>query len=139
MSVNPLTKLVDVYNVKDKYSKFKMVFIKLGHTLLESVLLSWYCSTGEMRNHQATAAHVDGNTSNEIETLSLYSRESDEATLTLCNFLNKNTDGYVYLPIDGISINYKCGKDILHCKFTNTVHLSDNTRNTVNWSKVHGP
>ena len=83
---------------------------------------------------------MDGNTSNKIETLSLYSRENDETILKSCNFLNKDTDGrYVYLRIDGICLGYKCGKDMLHCKFTNTVHLSDITRNTVNWSRVHGP
>ena len=92
-----------------------------------------------MRNHQAMAAHVDGNKTHQMETMSLFSRESLNATIDNSNLLNKSTDGYLYFPIDGLVIRIKCGKHYIHSYLTNTLHIPDISRNNINWSRVHGP
>ena len=113
-------------------------FLGVGRTKLEARLLSWSCMTGEMRNHMALCAHVDGNKSHPVETMTLLGRMSsnekhDDSSTALLK------DGYVIFPLDGVTLKLKCGQDIVHCCLKKTMHLADNTRNTCNWSRVHGP
>ena len=138
-NINPFEKLVRIYNRDPKFVNTLSLFMNMGYTLLEASLLVWSCSSGEMRNHQAMAAHVDGNKTHQMETLSLFSRESSKALLSNCNLINKDTDGFLYFPIDGLVIRIKCGKNFIHSYLTNTLHIPDLSRNTMNWSRVHGP
>ena len=95
---------------------------------VEDCLCQWMCSTGEIRNHEACKCHVDGNTSHHYEILSLFSRAN-----------KPSTDGYLYLPLDNLVIEIKCNVQSLLCNFHNTPHVADSSRNTLNFSKVHGP
>ena len=114
-------------------------FIKMGHSELRAKLLSWACSTGEMRNHQAVNAHYDGNKSHPVETYTLFGRLSVNLRNMTVGLLHDLEDGYLVLPLEGITLKIECGYDIVHCCLKDTLHLADNTRNSCNWSKVHGP
>ena len=73
-----------------------------------------------------------------METLSLFPRcNIDNETNGDIN--NAHVDGYVLFPLDGSIIKYLSGEQLLHCSLSNTLHLSDSSRNTYNWSRVHGP
>ena len=139
MEKNPFQTLEQIFSLSDKYLKEMTLFMKRGYSKFHASLLVWSTTTGEMRNHQSTAAHIDGNISHEIESLSLYSRESNNTSISKSNLVTCNTDGYLFFPIDGLVIRYKCGVHLIHCNLKNTIHLSDNTRNKINWSRVHGP
>ena len=113
--------------------------MNMGHSLFESVLLAWSCSSGEMRNHIAVHGHTDGNTSHPVETLSLFARLPMCANVSMETAHTYFKDGYLYFPIDGIVIRYKIGRHIIHCNLKNTLHIPDDSRNDKNWSKVTGP
>ena len=105
----------------------------------ESKLLSWSCGTGEMRNHQSVKAHFDGNKSHPVESMTLYGRVPINLKNMKTDIVNTMQDGYLILPLEGLTIKMKCGTTIIHCSLKNTIHLADNSRNTCNWSRVHGP
>ena len=133
-----LAKLNNIYIENEEYAQRMKLFKSQGHSKYESMLLVWSSTTGEMRNHQSLAAHVDGNKSHCMESLSLFPR--------LTKQLRKEqevefdmVDGFVLCPLDGTIIKYLCGKQLLHCSLSNTLHLSDSSRNRLNWSRVHGP
>ena len=136
--VMTLSKLNEIYYANEPYAQQMILFQSKGHSRFESMLLVWSASTGEMRNHQSLAAHVDGNKSHCMETLSLFPRwkiNSDSENDSEIDLI----DGSVLFPLDGTIINYLCGKQLLHCSLSNTLHLSDSTRDKFNWSRVHGP
>ena len=114
-------------------------FRNAGVSRLDSRLLSWACTTGEMRNHQAVKAHLDGNKSHPVETMTIFGRVPTNLTRMNINILEQVDYGYLLLPLEGVTLKIKCGFDIVHCSLRKTVHLADNSRNTCNWSKVHGP
>ena len=114
-------------------------FKKLGHSLFESMLLAWSCTTGEMRNHEAIKAHKDGNKSHKIETLTLFGRVWPGEIDSVHNTVKQMKGGALIFPLDGVGVNYRSGRDIIHCNLKNTIHLPDDSRNLFNWSKVHGP
>ena len=124
---------------KEDRIKMEKEFIKVGNSHLDAKLLAWACSTGEMRNHQAVHAHFDGNKSHPIESYTLFGRLSLNLRNMTIRVLNDLEEGYLILPLEGITLKLKCGYDIMHCCLTHTLHLADNIRNTCNWSKVHGP
>jgi hypothetical protein len=102
-------------------------------------LICWSCSTGQMHNHTAIAAHTDGNKSHEIETLSLFGRLNSRHKKIIHKEVNNMVPGVLCFPIDGLAIKIRCGKDVIHCCLKQTIHLPDNSRNHSNWSKVQGP
>ena len=55
-------------------SKYESHFISQGKSKLESKILSWACSTGEMRNHMSVRAHCNGNKCHPVETMTLFGR-----------------------------------------------------------------
>ena len=114
-------------------------FEAIGKSRLESKLLSWACTTGEMRNHQAVKSHYDGNKSHPVETMSLFGRLPVNMTTLTKEYVKNMEDGYLLLPVEGITLRLKCGYDLIHCSLKGTLHLADNSRNTCNWSRVHGP
>ena len=95
---------------------------------MEDLMIKWMCTTGEMRNHSAVACHTDGNKSCHYEIYSLFQRVQTEYR-----------NGYLYLPLDNLCIEIQPTKQILFSNFRNTPHVPDTTRNTHNFSRVHGP
>ena len=114
-------------------------FLTIGRTKLESKLLAWACSTGEMRNHQAVKVHYDGNKSHPVETMSIYGRLPIDLKQMTTSYIKSMEDGFLLLPMEGITLKMRCGYDLIHCRLKSTVHLADKTRNTCNWTRVHGP
>ena len=114
-------------------------FLQTGISKLDSKLLSWSCTTGEMRNHQAVKAHFDGNKNHPVETMTLFGRIPVNLKNMKVEMLKEFDHGYLLLPLEGVTIKIKCGFDIIHCSLKKTIHLADNSRNTCNWSRVHGP
>ena len=100
---------------------------KSGATI-EDCLVQWMTTTGEMRNHQALACHEDGNKSHPKEIYSVFHR---------AGVTKKN--GLLYLPLDNVCIEMICDETVAVCSFKRTPHVPDETRNTHNFSKVHGP
>ena len=123
---------------KDRIS-METKFKSIGRSDLEAKLLSWCCSTGEMRNHQAVKAHCDGNKSHPIETMTLFGRMPVNVKSMKANVVQSLGEGYLILPLEGLTIKMKCGLDVIHSSLKSTLHLADNSRNTCNWSRVHGP
>ena len=119
--------------------QMEKMFVEIGRTPLESKLLSWACSTGEMRNHQAVKTHFDGNKSHPVETMSLFGRTPVNSKNLSVDIVMSMEAGYLLLPLEGVTIKVKCGYDLIHCSLKSTLHLADNSRNTCNWSRVHGP
>jgi hypothetical protein len=132
-----LTHIIDTK--KEEIDHFK----KIGHTTFESILMVWSCSTGQMNNHSALKAHTDGNKSHEVETMTLYGRSNNDCmrnmTIDSDGDGQQGDDGYLLLPLNGIVIKLQCGISNIHCNLTNTIHVPDKSRNTSNWTKVHGP
>ena len=62
----------------------------------------------------------------------------DGNTLSVKN-VREMKPGFLILPLEGFTLKMLCGYDLVHCRLKSTVHLADNTRNTCNWTKVHGP
>jgi hypothetical protein len=105
----------------------------------EIVLLEYACGTGEMRNHQALAAHVDKNRSHPVESMVLFGKVPREERKSDCEIVDDMQDGILYLPHEHLALKMRCGFDILHCSFKSTYHVADSTRGLSNWSYVHGP
>ena len=95
-------------------------------------------STGEMRNHQALKAHYDGKKSHSVDSMTLFGRLPLNQKNMNVKFIKEVRNGYFIIPIEGITIEIQCGFNLIHCCLKRTVHLADNTRNTCNWSRVHG-
>lgn len=111
----------------------KKNFINLNRILNEpgsvsDALLRWMTSTGEMRNHQAVATHCDPNRSHEQEIYSVFRRDGCE---------KKNA--YLYLPLENACLDMVCNEQVSICSLSLTPHVPDQTRNTHNFSRVHGP
>ena len=123
----------------DNRKEMENGFISIGKSLLESKLLSWACCTGEMRNHQSVKTHYDANRSHPVESMSLFGRIPVNTYTLTADYVDSMEAGFLILPLEGVTIKINCGKDLLHCCLKSTVHCADNTRNTCNWSKVHGP
>ena len=139
-NIIPIERSLDTFL---RYSKerheMEAAFLKTGRSLLESKLLSWACTTGEMRNHQAVKSHFDGNKSHPVETMSLFGRLPIDINNLNVDYLSTMQPGYLILPLEGVTIKMNCGTDLIHCSLKRTLHLADNSRNTCNWTKVHGP
>ena len=58
--------LKEFNNLTSERIEMEKKFTEIGRTPMESKLLSWACSTGEMRNHQAVKTHFDGNKSHPV-------------------------------------------------------------------------
>ena len=126
-------------NVDGNRLMMEKIFVTMGRTNFESKLLSWACSTGEMRNHQAVSAHVDGNKSHPVETMSVFGRLPIDSKTLKVEYVKEMKAAFLLLPLEGLTLKMLCGYDLVHCCLKSTVHLADNSRNTCNWTKVHGP
>ena len=130
---------IQLTGLSDNKGIFIQQLKERNHTSLEAALINWAMTTGDMRNHEATACHVDGNKSHLVETLTLFGRVSKNVNSSAHDITNEMANGKVVFPLDGLALEYRCGRDIIHCNFKDTMHVADSTRNTHNWSKVYGP
>jgi len=108
--------------------RLSAIMEKYSGRAVQDVLVQWMCNTGEMRNHQATACHVDVNRSHCMEIYSLIRRHG--AT---------RGDGMLYLPLDNACLSIKCNSEMIVCNLSVSPHVPDQSRNHSNISKVHGP
>ena len=86
-----------------------------------------------MHNHEAIAAHTDGNKNHPLETLTIYPRMPKDRTILTEGM------GFLAFPLHGCNIKIKCVVDVVHCSLKKTVHIPDDSRSTTNWSRVQGP
>ena len=84
-------------------------------------------------------AHYDGNKCHPVETMSLFGRLPINIKNMTTQVLQNLRSGYLILPLEGVTIQMNCGATLVHCSLKKTVHLADNTRDTCNWTRVHGP
>jgi hypothetical protein len=105
----------------------------------EIFLIIYAGNTGEMQNHQAMGLHVDGNRSHFAESMTMWGKVPKGCTENKNSLVRKMTPGIVSIPLLGMGIRLRCGRDVMHCQFTETMHCADPTRYDLNWSWVHGP
>jgi hypothetical protein len=105
----------------------------------ECVLLEYACGTGEMRNHQALFAHTDTNRSHPVESMMVFGKVPEGDKRESTTIVDHMTNGMLIQPYERIVWELRCGRDVLHCRFSVTYHLSDLSRGSSNWSYVHGP
>jgi hypothetical protein len=105
----------------------------------ECVLLEYACGTGEMRNHQALCAHTDTNRSHPVESMMIFGKVPQGDTRESTTIVNTMRNGMLIQPFERIVWELRCGRDVLHSRFSVTYHLSDESRGSSNWSYVHGP
>ena len=106
----------------------------------DCVLLEWCCSTGEMRNHEALKVHKDANKSHPMETMQVFGRiDNTKQQLGKTSQVEQFRSAYLCCLQSMVVLRTRCGRDIWHLNFANTLHVPDATRNTHNWSWVHGP
>ena len=137
-----ILKTFDTHWKEDTTNVMVKEFRSLGYDKFESVLLSWACTSGEMRNHEALAAHVDGNKSHFLETLSLFPRiyqNAKQVHQRSDEIMGDVNSGLLIFPFEGFALKIYCGRTIINCHLKHTVHIPDNSRNTKNWSRVYGP
>jgi hypothetical protein len=108
-------------------------------TKFECVLLGYACGTGEMKNYQQIFNHKDGNKSNLVESMMVFGRVPTNETGDPTAIVNAMKPALLIQPYEKIVWKLRCGCDVLHCKFKNTYHVPDKTRDHSNYSYVHEP
>lgn len=115
-------------------------------------LRRYMCTFGRTNNFQALAAHKDGNSVSKMESLMINGRVTREDVESARQILQTKhltdecyehvrsnmTDGYLFLPLDGIVLRMRGGADIMNCNLDNTIHVADLSRNAANFSMVEG-
>jgi hypothetical protein len=110
-----------------------------GRSNVERALLEYACGTGEMKNFQQLYCHKDGNESHLVETMTVFGRVPKNDHWDPATIVDDTKPALLVLPYQKLVCNLQCGCDVLHCKFVNTYHVPDHSRNTSNYSCVHGP
>lgn len=109
-------------------------------SFFDCVLLEWCCSTGEMRNHEALAAHTDANKSHSVESMQAFGRvEPRNAHLSKTSQVERFRDAYLCALWQMVAMRMRCGRDIWHLSLSNTYHVPDRSRDRYNVTWVHGP
>jgi hypothetical protein len=107
----------------------------------EALLLEYACDTGEMRNHMAVAAHVDGNRSHCLESMTVYGRvaKSDKRTpKRIMDYMKSKQSGGLAIIHHGIYAKVEPGS-LFHLQLKDSYHAADHSRGFLNWTRVHGP
>ena len=133
-----LTNPFEGFNKLFVEKKRNIEYFSREHSFFHAVLLSWAATTGEMRNHQAIAAHKDGNKSHAIETYSIFGRMKQSVDHN-SNIAQLIKPAYLATPIHRKVYKIVCGNHVVNCSLKQTYHVPDDGRNIFNWSKVHGP
>eukprot|EP00986_Skeletonema_menzelii_P011033 scaffold5549_cov109-Skeletonema_menzelii.AAC.3 len=116
----------------DKYfPQLNAILKECDDESIEDALIRWMTSTGEMRNHQQLPCHTDSNKSNKEHPVELYS-------------IHKRVDsqqghGFLYFPLQNFCLRVMADKNVVVCNLSHSPHAPDKSRNTDNWSRVHGP
>lgn len=93
-----------------------------------------------MQNHQALAAHKDGNKSHPLESMTLHGKvPSKNGSTSSTTLVQGMTNAKLIFPCQHLMLEIHCGKDVVHSSLTRTHHVPDLTRGNSNWSLVHGP
>ena len=124
-----------VLRVKQGNTNWKLTSINE----FDCILLEYGCGTGEMRNHQPLCAHTDSNTSHPVESMMLFGKVPEGDIRESTTIVNSMRNGMLIQPFERIVWELRCGRDVLHSRFSITYHLSDLSRGDSNWSYVHGP
>jgi hypothetical protein len=135
--VATLQEAIDEMDDKELVKVYKAVDEDLS--LWEMVLIKWACRTGEMKNHQALACHVDANKSHFLESMMLFGKIAETDTTSATTLVKKQTKGYLTIVQEGICFEMRPGVDVLHCSLPESPHVPDQSRGSDNWSWVHGP
>ena len=107
-------------------------------SLWHCVLLEWASRMPEIRNHQALAAHVDGNRLNFLQSMTLFGKVATNANESSSSLVRSMVKGILCCPLQGVAVEIECGRDALQMQLANTVHVPDRTRGQKNWSWVQG-
>ena len=100
----------------------------------------WSGTTGVIYNLQAIAAHKDGNTSHEVETLTYLPRQWNVSSFNTCDGASsKWRNGYLFIPELALYVKMKTGTETMHCNLNRYYHVPDDSGNCYNFSEVHGP
>ena len=112
--------------------------IEPGISLWEAALLEWAARNGEIRNYQPLCAHYDGNKNHTIESYTVFGKlcpgDHRESTEEVANMV----PGIIALPMQGIGLEFRAGRDVGQLHFGHTIHVADPSRGVCNYSIVHG-
>jgi hypothetical protein len=115
--------------------------IDVSLSVFDMLLLEYACGTGEMRNHQALATHPDENKSHHQETMNLIGRVEESDTRThdeIAKKMREERAGSLVLPHKGMCAHLEPGCPV-HLQLASTMHAPDRSRDSLNWTRVHGP
>jgi hypothetical protein len=84
-------------------------------------------------------AHTDTNRSHPVESMMIFGKVPQGDTRESTTIVNTMRNGMLIQPFERIVWELRCGRDVLHSRFSVTYHLSDESRGSSNWSYVHGP
>ena len=130
----------DLVNVDTVYNRIKNVMSDSNEQLcFDEVMARWSGTTGVIYNLQAIAAHKDGNTSHEVETLTYLPRQWSVSSFNTCDASSKYRHGYLFIPELALYVKMKTGTETMHCNLNRYYHVPDDSRNYYNFSEVHGP
>jgi len=121
----------------DSFKEWQMQVV--GLSFWQAILLEWATSTGEMRNPEACYCHTDGNKSHFMETMWLGGKVDLKDQSSSTTKVKGMTNGKLVLPVQGVIFDVRCGSDLLHLCLKNTMHAADETRDRLNFTRVHGP
>ena len=94
----------------------------------EDIVFKWTTGTGEMRNHEAMTCHNDGNKSH-----------ADKIFLLFHRYGKTKKNGLIYFPLLNFVLGLEVNKNTVVCRLKDTLHVLNPSRNTHNFTKVHGP
>ena len=120
-----------LYDYSSKSLHFQLVttcsmVLSLAPQLVEQ-LMAMACSTVHLISHPMETMQVFGRIDNTKQQLGKTSQVEQFRSAYLCCLQSM------------VVLRTRCGRDIWHLNFANTLHVPDATRNTHNWSWVHGP
>ena len=124
-------RIKEVVEQSKKQSKEQLCF--------DEVMARWSGTTGVIYNMEAIAAHKDGNTSHEVETLTYLPRQWSVSSFNGCDASSKCRHGYLFVPELALHLKMKTGIETMHCNLSRYYHVPDDSRNNCNFSEVHGP
>jgi len=122
---------------QDTSQEWKSIDPKLDD--IECSLLEYACGTGDMRNHQPLFAHCDTNKSHPLKSMMVFGKLAPKNEINSNLAIESMQPATLLQPHQALVWKIRCGRDVLHCRFAKTFHLSDATRGFSNWSWVHGP
>jgi len=131
-----IAKEMNLLEMDDPFATLKRIKMKMER----NAIIAYACTTGEMRNYSALAAHVDGNKSHEVETLAYNGRVfpaevRENHSLIVDDFCL----AYLFCCYAGVIISVNVGRQIIHCNLKSILHVPDSSRNVTNYSRVYGP